>query len=151
MARRDADEWFFQLGQELSRISDELARVRPSLASGSHWEPRVDVLEEPHRLLIRIELAGVRSEDVALSFQPESHSLVVRGVKLSDGHAGDSEARYHQLEIPTGDFRREIKLPSVSIQTDEIRAQLRNGILLVSIPRNDHRVQIRPNSQEAMN
>ena len=137
MPRRDVEEWFVQVGREMATLAEEMAAGRPRVAGGHGWEPRVDLFEEPSRLLIRVELAGVRTEDVGLHFVPERHALVVRGVRPETG-LGDGERRAaHLLEIPMGEFSREIALPRVSIDARSIRAQFRNGMLLVAVPKVD--------------
>jgi HSP20 family protein len=136
MPRRDVEEWFVQVGREMSSLAEELAQGRPRVAGNRSWEPRVDVYEEESRILIRVEIAGVRGEDIALHFVPERHALVIRGVRPEP--ASDSGHRaVHQLEIMYGEFAREIALPVVSIDARSIRAQVRNGMLLVMIPKLD--------------
>ncbi len=60
MPRQDIDEWLWQVGNELQRLSEEMVRTRPAIASGKGWEPRVDVLEDSSRILVKVEIAGVR-------------------------------------------------------------------------------------------
>lgn len=136
MPRRDVEEWFIQVGREMSSLAEELSQGRPRVAGTRSWEPRVDVYEEESRILIRVEIAGVRAEDIALHFVPERHALVIRGVRPEAAPEGGKRAA-HQLEIMYGEFAREIALPVVSIDARSIRAQVRNGMLLISIPKLD--------------
>lgn len=135
MPRRDVDEWFVQVGREMGLLSEELAGGRPRLAGGMAWEPRVDLFEEPSRLLIRAELAGVRAEDVSLHYVPERHSIVIRGTRVDGGVPADGRRAAHLLEIPMGEFGREVRLPAVRIEAEGIKASFRHGMLLVSVPR----------------
>ena len=137
MPRRDVEEWFVQVGREMASLAEELAPGRPRVAGGHGWEPRVDLFEEPSRLLVRVELAGVRAEDVALHYVPERHALVVRGVRPEGGLGDGGRRAAHLLEIPMGEFAREIGLPAVSVDARAIRAQFRNGMLLVAVPKLD--------------
>jgi len=135
MARQDIDEWLWQVGNELQRLSEEMVRTRPAVAMGKGWEPRVDVLEDANRILVKAEIAGVRGEDIQLMYLPERHSLLIRGVRLDEGDATHGRSSVHQLEIFYGEFQREVKLPDVPLLIDLMKAQYRNGFLLVLLPK----------------
>jgi HSP20 family protein len=133
MPRRGVDEWIWTVG-DLQRFQSELLRSRPVVASGSCLEPRVDVIEDESRFIIKAEIAGVRGEDIQLLFIPERNSVLIRGFRRDEDVAGEGR-RFHQLEIPSGEFAREVKLPDVPIDGHSMRAQYKNGFLLVMIPK----------------
>jgi HSP20 family protein len=140
MARRRTEEWFWQVSPDLTRIG-ELSQQRPSVANGRFWEPRADVTNLPDKIVIRVEIAGIRSEDVGLLYNPERNTILIRGVRL-DQTSSDRNTAFLQLEIPYGEFAREIHLPAVPIKAQMIRAQYRNGFLTVEIPKAE-RVAVR--------
>ena len=135
MSRRDVEEWFWQLGGELQKMSEELNPARPRIASGKAWEPRADVFEEAHRILVRVEIAGVRGDDIALLYLPDRHALLLRGTRDEEDVFDGARITPIQLEILYGPFAREIRLPDCPIDAGSIRAQYRNGFLLVMIPK----------------
>ena len=135
MARRDVDEWIWQLGAELQRLGDEMFRPSPSLANSSGWEPRVDVLEDPHAIVVRAEIAGVRGNDIHIVGNPMRNTLVLRGVRSEDGGPSCPKTGFYQLEISYGEFLREVRLPDRPLDMDAIEARYANGILLVRIPK----------------
>jgi len=137
MARREVEEWFWQVGSDLQRLSEEVHRFRPAIASGKAWEPKIDVIEDERRIIIKAEIAGVRGEDIQLVYIPERHSILLRGHRHEEDYEDGERTNFYQLEIFYGPFQREVKLPDVSIQSDEIRANYRNGILLVQIPKQE--------------
>ena len=137
MPRRDVEEWFVQVGREMASLAEELNAGRPRVAGGMGWEPRVDLFEEEHRLLIRAELAGIRAEDVSLHYVPERHAILIRGIRPEAGPSDGGRRAAHLLEIPMGEFAREVALPAVSIDARAIRASFRHGMLLVAIPKVD--------------
>ncbi len=143
MPRRDVEEWYVQVGREMASLAEELAAGRPRWAGKIGWEPRVDLFEEEARLLVRVEIAGVKIEDVALNYVPERHSIVIRGARPEDGPSDGGRRAAHLLEIPVGEFAREVALPAVSIDARAIRAQYRNGILYVSVPKTDRITVVR--------
>jgi HSP20 family protein len=143
MARREIDEWFWQVGSDLERIGEELMHSRPKLATGKCWVPKVDVIEESRRLLIKAELAGVRGDEITLQYVPEKHVLHLRGQRPEQDFSDGSRTGIHQLEILYGEFEREISLPNVQIDPAGIKAQFRNGILLVMVPKRERVVAAR--------
>ncbi|CAN5727477.1 hypothetical protein BH11ARM2_BH11ARM2_27790 [soil metagenome] len=133
MARREIEELYWVAG-DLATLAGELATQRPRLATSREWEPRVDLIEEAHRFLLKAELAGVRADDLTLQYNPEEHSVVLRGVRL-DGFEDLDPTGVHQLEISTGEFSRSIRLPNASVDPSGMRAQFRNGMLFVMVPK----------------
>ncbi len=131
---RDLDEWFWKIGNDLQRLSEEMRRSGPTLAGGKGWEPRVDLMEGPDHLILRAEIAGVRGEDINLVYLPSSHSLLIRGVRLDE----DNPSGYYQLEIYYGEFQREVRLPDLPVDIQRMKAQYKNGFLTVAIPKAGH-------------
>lgn len=140
MPRREVDEWFWQIGNDLQRLAEELTPHRPRIASARYWEPRIDLLEEEHRLLLKAEIAGVKGDEIQLLYIPERHSLLIKGHRPEHDETDGSRQGAHQLEIQYGEFQREVPLPEISIDARGIRAQYRNGFLLVMIPKVDRTV-----------
>lgn len=133
MSRRDED-WFWAVGADLQRAVSEF---RPRLAHGRSWEPRIDLLEDDRHFVIRAEIAGVRGEDIHLQYTPERHALILRGHRPEPETTQDDHVGFYQLEIYYGDFYREIRLPDVAVDPDGIKAQYRNGFLLILVPKRE--------------
>lgn len=134
---RDRDlEWFWQIGSELQSISEELIRgaITTPVSLRRFWEPKVDVSETDDGILIIAELAGVGSDEISLTLTPDRHSLILRGTRMEQDE-GDSRIRCHQLEIYYGDFLREIQLPKIALDMDQIKASCNNGFLRITIPK----------------
>lgn len=97
---------------------------------GDRWQPSADVFETEAEVVIRFEVAGVRSEDLKVNV--EGSMLRLRGVrKLPPLAAID---RLKQMEISFGPFEREIGIEA-SFHPDLVRARLEDGLLEVRIPR----------------
>lgn len=141
MSRQDIDEWLWQVGNELQRLSEEMVRTRPAVATGKGWEPRIDVIEDGNRILVKAEIAGVRGDDIQLVYLPDRHSLLIRGFRPDEREAAQGRSSVHQLEIFYGEFQREVRLPDVPVLVDQMKAQYRNGFLLVLLPK-EQRVTI---------
>jgi HSP20 family protein len=137
MARRELDEWFWHIGTELQRLTDEAFRSRPSISGRRFWEPRVDVLEDDRCLIVKVELAGVRGEDIHLVYNGERHTLVVRGYRHEEECTQNDQTGCFQLEIFYGEFEREVHLPDIPLDPEGITARCRGGMLQVLIPKQD--------------
>jgi HSP20 family protein len=97
---------------------------------GDRWLPDVDVFESTDGVVVRVELAGVRSSDLRVTV--DAGVLRIRGVR----HVLDRTdvQRLHQMEIATGPFERRIQIP-VPIDRDVVSAKLADGFLTVVLPR----------------
>jgi HSP20 family protein len=135
MARREVDEWFFQVGSELQRMNDDLFRSGASALRKSFWVPNVDITESPSCFVLKAELSGVRVENIQLLYVPERHSVLLRGNRREEDSLEMPRTGIHQLEIYYGEFEREINLPDVPVESVGIKASLRNGFLLVIVPK----------------
>lgn len=132
MPRKGVDEWIWTV-KDLQRLQGELHRSRPVVATGKCWEPRIDLIETSHSLVIKAEIAGARAEDIQIVYVPERHSILIQGQREDDG--AHPSRRFHQMEIPSGEFGREIALPELPIDAQNMKAQYRNGFLVVMIPK----------------
>jgi len=95
---------------------------------GDRWQPDVDVFETDHEVVVRVELAGVRSEDLRVTV--DGNLLRIHGVRA----AGDTEQvkRLHQMEIASGPFERRVQVP-VAFERDRVSAHLADGFLTISL------------------
>lgn len=93
------------------------------------WRPPTDVMEDDDRLLVVVEIAGMKSGDfnVAISAQ----RLVISGTRSV---REQSCTAYHQLEIRYGEFRTEISLPW-PVDEEGVTARYEDGFLRVELPR----------------
>jgi len=97
---------------------------------GDRWLPDVDVFESTTGVVVRVELAGVRSEDVRVTV--DAGTLRISGVRRVIDRT-DVE-RLHQMEIATGPFERRVQIP-VPIEREAVSANLADGFLTVVLPR----------------
>jgi HSP20 family protein len=122
--------------------SDELEHLREQLEhllglsqaflSGRHaWRPAADALETGDAFVVRLEVAGVRREDLSLSI--EGRLLRVRGVRRDP--MGPGQKRFHKLEIHVGPFERQFLIPA-ECEGSEPSAAYEAGILTVTVQRN---------------
>jgi len=97
---------------------------------GDHWLPDVDVFESTDGVVVRVELAGVRSPDIRVTV--DAGVLRIRGIRRVVDRT--DVQRLHQMEIATGPFERRIQIP-IPIDRDAVSANLADGFLTVVLPR----------------
>lgn len=115
-------------------VSDEVQPAEDKWAvlirhSNGSFSPPTDVIELADKLLVVIELAGMRSSDLDITLL-ERH-LVVSGVRKRPQHPNPA---YHQVEIAYGEFRIEVVLPW-AVNRDSVSATYEAGFLQIELPR----------------
>jgi len=136
-SKRQDEDWFFRIGEELQRLSDEVMRgiVANTAAANRFWRPNIDVCESEDEITVKVELAGVSRRDLTIQYSAKSRSLIVRGRRRDVELPGCRPSRSHQLEVYYGDFEREIRLPEVAIDPAGVQASFSEGMLFVRIPK----------------
>lgn len=137
MGHRDEDEWLDQISKEMRRLAGEMsgAGLKPARSKG--WSPRVDLLETEGYVVIKVELAGVHAEKVSLHYSAPKHSLTIKGIRYDENVFPNERQVAHQLEIDYGEFWREVPLPDVPVNVEDVKASFRAGMLLLAIPKCD--------------
>ncbi len=142
--RRD---WYSQMDliqQEMNRLLDHFAGSKPPQVRFSPlvWEPSVDVYETRDKIVVVVELAGVKESDIRMTVDRDVFTL--EGVRAKASGGAEKRA-YHRMEIAGGSFRKSIRLP-VAVDTRSIRASYENGLVEVVLPkaktRRSYRVDI---------
>jgi HSP20 family protein len=118
---------FDRLEEQVRRGLDTLLEAQKSSAS---FRPAADFYETTEGLVLRLELAGVATEDISLSLT--AHELVVRGRRRPPPPAGIR--RFIHLEMGFGIFERRFTLPT-PIDPEGVEAAYVDGILEVRLPR----------------
>jgi HSP20 family protein len=100
----------------------------PDTPQLSAWQPSTDVYRTARGWLIKLDLAGVRPEDVDLSLS--GNRLSVRGIRRDS--CLEEGCRCYQMEIAYSRFERHITLPT-DLERARIVAEHRHGMLVVRI------------------
>jgi HSP20 family protein len=111
---------------EQTGISGELDRLL-----SAQWKPEVDVFADQDSLIIQMDLPGVDRESFDVTLDENNILNIVGERRLEQG--GESE-NYHLQERRYGAFNRSITLPP-NLDLKNIRADFKNGVLRVTIPK----------------
>ncbi len=104
----------------------DIRELQREVESGFAFVPDVDVYDTGATFIVRVDLAGVRSEDLDVAI--EGGLLAIKGNRIADepkGHVVYSERR-------AGRFARTIELPG-RIEPANITAMLNHGVLEVVV------------------
>lgn len=97
----------------------------------TRFEPRVDVLENGNEVVVKAELPGIDPKN--LNVTVENSIMTIRGECKEERE--ERKKRYHRIERFSGSFERSFLLPE-GIDAEKIKADYKNGILNVTIPKN---------------
>ncbi|HET9366041.1 MAG TPA: Hsp20/alpha crystallin family protein [Candidatus Angelobacter sp.] len=100
---------------------------KEQLAAGT-FVPAVDVYEDEHNLVLKLEVPGVNEEDLNVSL--ENNTLTVQGERKFEKE--EKEENFHRIERRYGSFTRTFKLPSTA-DTDKVEAGYEKGILKITV------------------
>ena len=116
----------------MSKLSSPLHYVKRLLPPGdseAHWTPSTDVYVTETGLVIKVELAGMRKEDL---------QVVMDGSKVKiSGHRPDGcrapKCKFLLMEINYGAFLSVIELPD-GYDLQNAKAAYQNGFLRIDVP-----------------
>ncbi len=126
MERKD----FEQMRAQIQRLMGEFLKNATPLGyqAEAGFHPPMDVYETAEHLVILIEIAGMKPEDI--------HVFVKENILTISGHrtepASPSKTHLHQMEVDYGKFERTLHIPC-AIDVNEIKASYREGFLMVTL------------------
>lgn len=92
----------------------------------SPWEPSADIYRTRDGWLLKLDLAGVRPEDVTVSVS--GRRVTVTGVRRDT--SVEEGCSYYAMEISYNRFERSLEMP-VNLSNARVTIEARNGLLLV--------------------
>lgn len=98
----------------------------------SVWSPPTDVYETEHNYVIKVEIAGMRDEDLEVAF--ENNILRISGYRADS----DERRAYHQMEIRFGRFELAVEVPN-TVSMEKATAEYKDGFLLIVLPKLDQK------------
>lgn len=96
----------------------------------SVWQPCTDIYESDQAFIVKMELAGIDPQSLAIIF--EDGLLTVRGERPE--LSGHRKIAVRQLEIPYGPFERRVEI-GTNIDAQSITASWGGGFLELVLPK----------------
>ena len=98
-------------------------------ATEAAWNPEIDVFEKGNRLFTRIDLPGLKKEDVKVDVT-DGH-LTISGERRREEEEKGKE--FYRCERQYGSFYRIVPLPE-GVKAEEVSATFADGVLEVNVP-----------------
>lgn len=133
--RRNPFRGVVDIVSEMNRMSDRMGGIdsgggvieyRPR-GYADAWSPTADIFAQGSDLVIRAELPGVAADDVEVTLS--QGTLTISGEQRV---GAEQDNDFYVRERYSGQFRRDVTLPE-GVQDDHIEAQLRDGVLQVTV------------------
>jgi HSP20 family protein len=132
---RDPFAMLRQMTAELDRMFEEPFRFPwPAFRALEpreevEWLPKIEVMEKDNRLLTKIELPGMKKEDVKV--EVTDGYLAISGERKRE--AEEKKGEYFRSEREYGSFYRAVPLPE-GVKLEDVKAAFADGVLEVSVP-----------------
>ena len=131
--QRDMDRWFddaFRSFGQPSLGAGLLSRRLADSPISQLYRPQIDVSADDNRYEIALNVPGMAESDLVIEVNDDV--LTIRGQK--EYRSEKKDKHYYRVERSSGNFQRTLSLPD-DADADEISANLKKGVLRLSIPR----------------
>jgi HSP20 family protein len=106
------------------------ARLRKTFGEQEFAAPRIDLFEEKDALIARVEVPGIKKEDLSITVEDET--LTVKGSFKTAEEVKEKD--YYFAERARGGFLRTVPLPA-KVHAEKVAATLRDGLLEIRLPK----------------
>jgi HSP20 family protein len=121
---------------EFDRLFDDSSwpwvRVPSLRAAGLEtlgWCPTIEVFEKDNRLVTKVDLPGLKKEDVKI--EVTDNRLVISGERKRE--VEERKKNVYRSEREYGSFYRAVPLPE-GVKLEDVKATFADGVLEVSVP-----------------
>lgn len=116
-----------------------------NLMAVSEWEPSVDIAENDNALQVKVDLPGIKPEEVEINVTDDR--LTIKGERKEESETEDEKTKVHRVERRYGSFYRSIALPP-GTKAEEVEAESDNGVITITLPKGEvakaKRVAVKP-------
>jgi HSP20 family protein len=118
------------LRRDMDRLFEQFLGREPFQSGGA--EPAIEVADTKDAVVVKAQVPGVSKENIQVSVT--ENTLMLKGEVKQEETKDDKN--YHRREFHYGAFTRTIALPT-TVQADKATAQLKDGVLEVTIPKRE--------------
>ena len=116
--------------RDLLALHEQLGHLVGTDAPG--WTPPVDLYETASDFVLTAELPGLTRDQIDI--HAEDSRIVIRGARAAGPDREIACEQFHRVERGHGRFSRAFSLPE-PIDVDAVTADLKDGILTVTVPK----------------
>jgi HSP20 family protein len=123
-----------QMTSDVERLFDDASFRWPALRAlpetkAVAWAPQIDVFEKDNRLITRIDLPGMKKDDVKV--EVTDGYLTISGERKREKEEKTDD--FYRCEREYGTFYRAVPLPT-GVKLEDVKAAFSDGVLEVSVP-----------------
>lgn len=125
-----------QMRTELDRMFDDSRwpplrwpSLQMTAADAPTWSPTIDVFEKDNRLVTKVDLPGLKKEDVKV--EVTDSQLAISGERKRE--VEEKKKNFYRSEREYGSFYRAVPLPE-GVKPEDVKATFADGVLEVSVP-----------------
>lgn len=115
--------------QEMHQLMHQMLARATTRGSGS-WQPPTDVYETGDAIVVQVELAGTREEDIDITLFADH--LTIAGTRQN--RAAEAATAYYLAGILYGAFTVTVPV-TANVDRDGVEAAFDNGLLIVTLPK----------------
>jgi HSP20 family protein len=125
--------------KDFDQFRDQVYRMMNDMFKGAKplgyqpdrsFSPPMDIYETEDHLVVVMEIAGMKAEDIQVTFDKDI--LSISGFRREP--SSPSKTRLHQMEIDYGKFQRTMRIP-FPLRSDDFKASYRQGFLAITVPK----------------
>lgn len=98
--------------------------------------PSIDMFEEKNEVVIKVELPGMKKEDIDISLT--DNIITLSGEKKKEETV--AKKNYYRVERSEGSFKRSFRLPA-EVKTDKANANFKDGVLEIRLPKTEEAIR----------
>jgi HSP20 family protein len=123
---------FDQFKDQVYRLMSDMFKDAKPLGyqPDQSFSPPMDIYETEENLVVVMEIAGMKAEDIHVIF--DKNTLSIWGSRSEP--SSPPKTRLHQMEIDYGRFQRTLRIP-FPLRSDDFKATYRLGFLVITVPK----------------
>ena len=118
---RDLDPWSEPRGWPFAALR--------KMPTDFPWTPELEMTERDHHLMIKVDLPGLKKEEVSVNLTDEG--LVIEGERTRETESKKDE--WFTTERTYGRFYRLVPIPE-GVNNKEVKATFKDGVLEITVP-----------------
>jgi HSP20 family protein len=150
LTRWDPFREFSTLQDRMNRLfHDSFGEGREEALTTTAFAPPVDVYEDDHNVMLKIEVPGIEEKDIDVRI--ENNTLTVHGERKFE--KDEKEENYRRVERQYGSFTRTFTLPN-TVDTENVSANYEKGVLKIKLAKKAEakpkQIKVNINSERAL-
>src|ERR1051325_32378 len=130
LTRWDPFREFTTLQDRMNRLFRDSYGDHEEALTTSTFAPAVDVYEDEHNVVLKIEVPGIDEKDIDV--RVENNTLTVHGERKFEKE--EKEENFRRVERQYGSFTRSFTLPQ-TVDSENVSANYDKGVLKISLPK----------------